>query len=355
MQSNRLGCIHSGSVVASMLLAAATLSVAGCNNVALHSPTILSPASGAAVTSLPVTIRLAMHGGVVSPLKIQLDGTVITSQFTESDGIATATIKDGVYVGDNRLSVTPAELSPVLSTFSYAPPAPPGLSVPPPPITVPIQTQVQAMNGSGQKTNGVEVGQTIYANPGPATDWQLVLLSRSSLSMIANNHYTITSNTEFNYDPLNQLMADIAPGGSLVKQCGQPGCLMVLQGPPNNAGFSPHPCGSNTPSDATECSLLQKALTSIGATPTSTFISSSGPSGAGYSFIGNIGNAALSAGVNFERITCANSSGCLNLPMPAANNSSPEYMNGIAPNGVDGVVPNLAGTADTGTTSIPAT
>ncbi len=358
MKPNRLGCINSQLFFVPILLAGiSALCLAGCNGIARLSPTILSPGRGGAVSSLPVTIQVRLNWEPLSSIKIELNGADITSDFTESDGVATATIKDGVYVGGNRLSATAVNLPSVLRTFSYAPPPDPGLSVPQPPDTVSIQTQVQTTNSSGQQTNGVEVGQNIRANPGPATDWQLLLLSRSNLSVIANNHYTITPNTEFNYGPLNQLIADIAPGGSLVKQCGQPGCLMVLQGPVNDAGFSPYPCGSGAsqPFDTIECLLLQNALTSIGATPTSTYISSNGPSGAGYSFVGNIGNAALSAGINFERITCSNSNGCLNLPVPGASDSDPEFINGIAPNGVDGVVPNLAGTADTGTTSIPAT
>ena len=107
MPSNRLGCTRSVSVYASILVAAiSALSVAGCNHVALHSPTILSPGSSA-VTSLPVKIQLRMNGENLSQLKIVLNGAVITSDFTESNGIATATMNDGVYVGDNRLSVMP--------------------------------------------------------------------------------------------------------------------------------------------------------------------------------------------------------------------------------------------------------
>ncbi|MGC1783758.1 MAG: hypothetical protein WA708_14645 [Acidobacteriaceae bacterium] len=163
------------------------------------SPTILSPGPNASVSSSPVTIRVGLNGETLSQVKIELDGAVITSDFTESDGIATATINDGVYVGNNRLSATAVNLPPVLSTFSYAPPMPPSLSsAAPPPDSVPIQTQVQLRNGLGQVTNGVEVGQSLYINPGPATDWQLVLLSRTNLvsgtplAVIANNNYTLT-------------------------------------------------------------------------------------------------------------------------------------------------------------------
>ncbi len=131
---------------------------------------------------------------------------------------------------------------------------------------------------------------------------------------------------------------------------------MVLQGPVNSGGFSPYPCGGNgTPDDAAECSKLQSALVAIGATATSTFIWGNIPSDAGYSFIGNVGRTALSAGVNFERITCSNSNGCLSLPVPTPADNNPEFINGIAPNGVDGIMPTLVSTADTGTPSIPAT
>jgi hypothetical protein len=131
---------------------------------------------------------------------------------------------------------------------------------------------------------------------------------------------------------------------------------MVLQAPVNSGGFSPYPCGgTGTPTDATECSKLQSALTAIGATATSAFITGNIPSGAGYSFIGNVGRTALSAGVNFEHITCSNVNGCLRLPVPTPADNNPAFMSGIAPNGVDGIIPTLAGTADNGTTSIPAT
>lgn len=360
MKPTPLGCINPHFPVASLLFAAVSgLCLVGCNGVTHMSPTILSPGPNAAVSSLPVTIQVRLNGGTLSQVKIELDGAVITSDFTESDGIATATINDGVYVGDNRLSATAVNLPPVLSTFSYAPPPPATLSAAAPPDSVPIQTQVQLRNGSGQVTNGVEVGQSLYANPGPATDWQLLLLSRTnptSPSPLANKHYTLTPGEEGNYAAVDQLIADITPGGPLIQQCGAPGCLMVLQGPVNSGGFSPYPCGSTgTPTDATECSKLQSALTAIGATATSAFITGNIPSGAGYSFIGNVGRTALSAGVNFERITCSNVNGCLRLPVPTPADNNPEFMNGIAPNGVDGIIPTLAGTADNGTTSIPAT
>ncbi len=356
MKPIRPGCRNSHFSVAPFLLAAISgLCLVGCNGLTHLSPTILSPSPSASVSSLPVTIQIRLNWEPLSSIRIELNGAHIASDFTESNGIATATIKDGVYVGDNRLSATAINLPSVSSRFSYAPPMAPGLSASQPPDSVPIQTQVQTTNGSRQQTNGVEVGQTIYANPGPATDWQLLLLSRTNLSLAANKHYTLTPGEEGNYTALNQLIADTSPGGPLVNQCGQAGCLMILQGPVNNAGFRPYPCGNGTKSDATECSKLQSALTSIGATAISAFISSDTASEAGYSFIGNVGRSALSAGVNFERITCSNSNGCLKLPVPAPNESNSDFMNGIAPNGVDGVMPNLAGTADTGTTSFPAT
>jgi hypothetical protein len=214
-------------------------------------------------------------------------------------------------------------------------------------------------NGSGEKTNGVVVGQKIYPNPGPSTEWQLLLLSRSNLSMVANEHYNITPSTEFAYGPLDKLIADITPGGSLIKRCGSPGCLMILQGPVNHASFSPFPCGPGTvqPDDIIECSRLKDALTSIGATLTSTYLTpdTPGSSGAGYSFIGNVGSKKLSTGVNFERITCSNSDGCLSVPVVGHTNNDSAFIDGIAPNGVDGVVPDLRDTANDGTTSIPAT
>ncbi len=200
MKPTPLGCINPHFPFVSLLFAAVSgLCLVGCNGVTHMSPTILSPGPNASVSSSPVTIRVGLNGETLSQVKIELDGAVITSDFTESDGIATATINDGVYVGNNRLSATAVNLPPVLSTFSYAPPMPPSLSsAAPPPDSVPIQTQVQLRNGLGQVTNGVEVGQSLYINPGPATDWQLVLLSRTNLvsgtplAVIANNNYTLT-------------------------------------------------------------------------------------------------------------------------------------------------------------------
>jgi hypothetical protein len=317
------GCINSYFPFVSLLFAAVFgWCLVGCNGVTQLSPAILSPGLNAAVNSLPVTIQVKLNGETLSQVKIELDGAVITSDFTESNGVVTATINDGVYVGDNRLSATAVNLAPVFSTFSYAPPMLPGLSAPPPPDTVPIQTQVQAINDSGKKTNGVEVGQPIYANPGPATGWQLLLLSRTNLSLIANNHYALTPGVEGNYTALNQLIADITPGGALITKCGQPGCLMILQGPVNSASFSSYPCNL----EASLCSQLQNALLAIGATTTSTYIDSNSPSGTGYSFIGNVGRTALSAGVNFERITCSFSIGCLSLPVPTPADNNPEFI-----------------------------
>ncbi len=337
------------------LLLAIGVCVADCAGLKHLPPSIRHPRANATVKALPVTIRIRLNGEPLSSIKIRLNGSDITSNFTESERIASARIKDGVYVGNNRLSVTGVSFLPVRHRFSYAPPTSAGSSAPAPPDSMPIQTQVQTNNSSGQETNGVEVAQTIYANPGPPTDWQLLLLSRTNLSLVANRHYTITPGQEDNYAALDQLMSDIQPRGALINSCGLPGCLVVLQGPVNNASFSPYPCGSITPHDVAECLAVKSALASIGATETSAFITPGDPSGAGYSFIGIVGRATLSAGVNFERLTCSNSSGCLTLPVPTPEDSNPLFMGGIAPNGVDGVMPTLAGTSDSGTRDIPAT
>jgi hypothetical protein len=54
-------------------------------------------------------------------------------------------------------------------------------------------------------------------------------------------------------------------------------------------------------------------------------------------------------------VTCGLADGCLVLTPPAPSEANNIYMSGIAPNGVDGIMPTLAGTGDLNTTQIPAT
>jgi hypothetical protein len=311
--------------------------------------TISAPASGATLTVLPATITLnLLNGATLSSAKVTLNGTDITSAFVSgANNTATATITSGVYVGSNRIQVTlPSQT--VASPFSYdpssastPPPAPPGSGASTTLAdTIPIQTRVQMKNGIGQQGWGIQVGQTAYPEPHGYTDgFQVLVLNRSSLALVSNTSYSLSGGANYTFN-LEQFLGAITPSTAFTNACGSAGCLLIIQ--------SLNTIGTGCPAGQA-CAYYGASFPNIGGTGTISFTTD--PANLAYSFIGNVGSLALHAGSNFERITCASSSGCINTLTPNAN----QVLYGIAPNGVDGVLPNLKNTGSTGTTSIPAT
>jgi hypothetical protein len=187
---------------------------------------------------------------------------------------------------------------------------------------------------------GIQVGQTAY--PGPSSDldgFQVLLLNRSNLALVSNTTY----NT-FNAFTAELFGIAISPGSTQANACGIAGCLEIIQSL-NSIGYNPCP--------GADC--YTQAFQNIGATLTLPNAPVTDLANLAYSFIGNIGNLDLHPGSFFERITCASSDGCIAPGAPTNSISDQAFLNGIAPNGVIGVMPNLANTGSTGSTNIPAT
>lgn len=339
--------------------------------------TISAPASGATITGLPVTITLNLqNGAALSAMKVTLDGFDVTSAFASgANNTATAAMTNGVYVGNNRIQVTIGSQT-VESQFSYDPSAPsPGPPTDPgagssmtPPDVVPIQTRVRMttqINGQSQNVWGVQVGGTAYPDPNGNTDgFQVVILRRADLSLVTNTSFQLDSDSPNYVTNLATFVGTASPGSSQTSQCGIAGCLEIIQSL-NTVGSLPCLSGN------IYCSVLSNMFANIGATTTFTDdqgnVSVTDASNLGYSFIGNVGAINLHSGSNYERVTCASSDGCI-APIPPANaiyiknpNPPPTYianeplLSGIAPDGVDGVMSNLANTGSSGTTNLSAT
>ncbi len=311
--------------------------------------TVTAPGASSTVTALPVTVTLSFsNGAALSASKVTLDGTDITSKFISSGSSAQAQVNNSVYVGNNRIAVTVgtgASSQIVKSQFTYDPTVPgagPTLLLP---DVIPVQTRVQMTNSQGQQLWGIQVGQTAYpsnSTPGEG-GFQVVWLQRSNLSLVFNDTYPLVDATD-----LLHFLSVIIPGPSPTGACGYAGCLEIIQSL-DTIGFNP--C---TTTDLPDCITYGQAFEDIGGTSAWT-IPESDSGNLAYSFIGNIGGSLLHAGSNFERFTCASSDGCVK-PNPQQNsNNNQIFLNGIAPNGVDGVMPNLANTGSSGTTTISAT
>jgi len=360
--------IRRNSGVGIVLLTACFLLLQGCagnstasNNGGGNTPpplnpatvTVAAPASGATVAKLPMIVKLnLLYGATLDNLKVTLDGNDITSSFsTETDGTATAQISKKIYIGNNRIQVLVGSQT-VKSQFIYDPSTSKSITTPSPvavstalPDVVPIQTRVQTTNSQGQQVWGIQIGQTAYPDPNAFTNgFQVLLLNRSNLAPVYNASFQLSADQD-----VANFVSFIQPGGPYKSACGLAGCLEVIQSL-NTIGYTGCP-GPN-------CYIFQNALASIGATTTLGIQPTQNGNGAqnlAYSFVGNVGNITLHAGSFFERVTCSSSDGCIAPFSPQNSNNNQAFLNGIAPNGVDGTMPNLANTGSSGTTSVPAT
>jgi hypothetical protein len=322
--------------------------------------TIVAPASGATVTAAPMAITLdLLNGATLAGITVTLDGADITSQFAAgTGGTATARVTSShIYIGNNRIQVvvgTGTGAQTVKSQFTYdpslaggspgTPASPPGLlgsSSSTLPDVISIQTRVRTTNSNGAPAWGIQVGQTTYADPNANTDgFQVVLLKRSDLSQVYNNSFQLTSDQDvMTFD------SAVAPG-SLQGACGFSGCLEIVQSL-NTIGYDPCPGGAI-------CFNYYLTFAQLGGTTLLQLPANDLPNLA-YSLIGNVGSTILHAGSSFERITCASSDGCIEPEFTQNSINNPTLLNGFAPNGMDGVLPNLANTGSSGTTNLPAT
>jgi hypothetical protein len=353
------------------VLAALVIGLAGCGGGGSSSVppppmsgsiTFSSPASQTTVTTLPLSITVTLGGSAsLQNTKITLNGAEVTSQFVTSGNVATASIRQGVYVGNNRLNATVSETPTTAAasgsaTFTYDPSrtsgAPPEGTPPTSSTTladvIPIQTRVRMKNAAGDQVWGVQIGQQAF--PAPDTTnagFQLLGLKRSDLSVVNNFDIDMTQSNAGNVfdDELRSMVSNGA--------CLTPGCLIIVQSL-NQIG--PPAC----PGQGESCSNFLGDIQNLGGTALlgSTLINDS--NGIGYSLIASVASAPpknvpiwLHAGSSAERLSCDTSDGCIQQSKPDPNSAT--VLNGIAPNGLDGVVPNLANTGSQGTTNIAST
>ena len=317
---------------------------------------IVAPASGAVVTALPVPITLnLMNGATLSGMKITLNGTDITGSFVAGNGnTARASLSGRTYVGNNRIQVVIGSQT-VKSQFTYNPGSTGTAGSMGPPSSgssatlsdvIPIQTRVQMTNELGQQTMGVQVGEAAYPAPGVqlnTTGFQVVWLRRSDLKMVSNASYSVVDDAS-----ATAFANEITPSATQVNYCGIAGCIEVIQ---SLSGIGYNPCFGD--GNAIACVNYRLAFQNIGGTLIIPNVPQNDPGNLAYSLIGNIGSTGLHPGSSYERVTCASSDGCIQPTPPGSNSNTVLY--GIAPNGVDGVMPNLANTGSSGTTTISAT
>jgi hypothetical protein len=301
-----------------------------------------------------VTLHVTLTGGAtLASSQVTVDGQDVTEDLVVgADGTLQAALGSGsVYIGLNRISATVGSQV-TKTTFTYDPTllgAPsPGVANAPSDVE-PIQTRVIAnvTNSQGGTEQGwaIQVGATQYAQPDPGVidGFQVLLLRRSDLSMVSNTDYDFGSGGVIAVTTFNNA---IIPQPSMKASCGAAGCLEIIQ--------SLNTMASNCPTQNDQILLCFLHLDLIGGTGVlnSPFLGVEGLlQNVAYSFIGNVNDQPLHAGSNFERATCSATSSC-----PGDNEpSSGQILQGIVPNGADGTLATLNGTATSGTTQVEAT
>lgn len=349
------------------------LGLAGCgsspsgNNPPINpgTVTIAAPTSGATIAAMPMAVTLnLLNGATLANIKVTLDGADITSKFTAAAGGTTTAQVSGsrVYIGNNRIEVivgTGAGAQTVKAQFTYDPStavgnsggsgdegAPGGLGSIAADLAdvIPIQTRVRMTNQNGQRVWGVQIGQKAYPDPNGNTDgFQVLAFRRSDLTLVYNNSFDTTDDTG------QQNFAAAIDPATNAAACGIGGCLEIVQSL-DTIGDNPCQDGQN-PNCYTSPDNYAENFQAIGGT---NFWEPgfSDAADVGYSLIGNVGGAGLHAGSSFQRLTCA-VGGCLTTVIPSQTNQA--FLNGFAPNGADGTLPNLNGSGSPGTTDVPAT
>ncbi len=354
------------------------LSVEGCSSGGGSTPPVsagtsafANPSVNQVFKSLPVDVGLTLSGGAtLTNTKVTLNGVDVTSYFTGSGNTASATFSQLVYIGDNRLKVTTGTnvnrvnftYDPTITGTSVPTGTDTGTSdgsglgaplvgVPPTGVSsttladvIPIQTRVRLTNGSGNPVWGIQVGQNAYPAPDSTSiGFQVLFLKRSDLSLVKNQNFPMTDSDS------GSAMADIVgPNGSGFPCPALQGCVVVVQsldqiGPARCAGAS---------STSNDCNHFAGMIRDLGGTGLLGSPLINDPNGIGYTLIANgTANVTLHPGTSYERIDCNTSDGCVQQSTP----SQATVLTGIAPNGADGVLPNLAGTGTTGTTAVAAT
>ena len=319
---------------------------------------ISSPATGATLKSLPVTVQVTLSGGAkLSNTTVTVNGQDVTNNLTSGqNGVSQATLgAPTIYIGTNRIQAqTGSQI--VKSLFTFDPTTAEYVSAELPtlnangaavPDVVPIQTRIQVPTSSGNAW-AVQVGATQYVqqSAGQITDgYQVVLLRRSDLSLISNNVYDLSQPNKLEFLMFIQA---IMPQAQMKNACGVGGCVEIIQNL-NTSGLLP--CNSSSPLQLIDlCGTWQQAFAAIGATNAINSGTYLDTNNLGYSFVGNISDQTLHEGANYERVTCSSSTGCIEDSPP----SQQQQIAGQTPNGYDGVLATLASTGAAGTTQVPA-
>jgi hypothetical protein len=337
-------------LIISCVLLQAHGSRAGSNNDDAHAPqpkiTIISPADGSAVTSLPATLEVEVRFGKGAghrATKVLLNGVDITSQLSPGPhGVLEAQVdRPAVNLGKNQLQITSGDVR-VSSTFIVSLSSGPEASLP---LLVPIKTRV--LTGPG--TSPTEYNIALYKDPnnpttptlipapalsdGSNTGFQFVYLLRTDLSVVEND---AIPNPDQGVDgnfvdlPLWDRLVTVPQG------CGSAGCLLIIQSL-GHIGYAPCTPFLQQPKN---CAGISNAFQNIGGSGRIAWANGDSDVIA-YSFIGNTSSTPVPAGTYFESLTCksdnygggatpCDSLGYPNTSFTAPQNATPDQIGNIS-------------------------
>jgi hypothetical protein len=319
---------------------------------------ILSPVSGASLSSEPVTISIkTRHIAHPGDLGIRLNGVDITGSLSapDSKGVRMVEVsRPGVNFGKNQLQV---RYNRVRENSTFTLDTAPGVGTPVSGAPLgselfPITTRVLGKDANGNAAWGIQVGTNFYAaqpaldqNGNPCTQcygFQLLILDRRDPTVVVSNksYETIRAEEVAATSPLVEALASAGAGpgdrnvSRIVTQpptsgCQPLGCMVVMQSLAQ-IGFAP--CYNTDASQIGTCSQwiddpnvynFAYWLTKLGGSSNVLFANGSNPH-VGYSLIGNggsgnitgtgvqgtrdSGQVIISAGGNqngqFERLGC---------------------------------------------------
>jgi hypothetical protein len=310
--------------------------------------TILAPADGAALRSMPVEIAVHFAAGTdPTAMRVLLDGMDISAAFTaaDTDGVRRSQVdRPTLNLGKNQLRVTAGTHS-ASATFTLLAAGAESTASAAPPLLVPIRTRVVSGDGSAATDYAI----ALYLDPanpstptlipastpfdGSNAGFQIVYLKRSDLSVVSN--VTVPNSPAY----AGNLYASplFAALESPPAACGSSGCLLIMQSL-GTIGYTPCYADPISPDCTTNWYLL---FTELGASARNGFANGSNPQIA-YSFVGNVGpaDAAVPAGTFFERLSCSGSNygsaavcdslGFPNTSYTAAANASPSQLGAMA-------------------------
>lgn len=295
--------------------------------------TVLSPPDGATLQAEPVELTVDFDGAAdPAAMRVLLDGVDVTAQMVPIPGTRTYRTlvrRPALNLGKNQLQVTSGPHAAGATFYlSYGPLG--GGGTGPLPLLVPIATRVLTPGTDGSQATDYNVAlyldpsapdtPTLLQAPAPSdgsnTGFQVVLLRRTDLSLVANQS---VPGTTLGFYELSDLL--LTPPA----ECGGAGCLAVLQSL-GTIGFTP--C-TNTFPVSQDCSDFAALLQQLGVSARLAYANGTNPQIA-WSYAGNVSTAfvATPPGTFFERLTCSGSNygstpPCDDLGFPNTSFSAP--------------------------------